>query len=157
MGWPWLVNPQDPMTITIVGSATAGDIEIGHLLVAYEDLPGISGRYISPADMESRAKHILTVQATIAAGTGGGWTGSEAINAESDLLKANTDYAILGMVNRVACGAIGIRAADFGNLRVSIPGNPANPEITREWFVDLSNDFGLPLIPVFNSANRATS
>jgi len=42
---------------------------------------------------------------------GPGWTGSEAINAESDLLMNNRDYALLGLVASVECAACGSRSS----------------------------------------------
>jgi hypothetical protein len=149
------VQAQDTITVEITGSATAGDIETACLLVYYEDLPGINGRFISPEDLQGRIKTIMTVENTLALGTAGGYSGEEAINSEFDLMKANTDYALLGYLVSAECAAIGWRGVDTGNLRVGGPGMVESKGLTAEWFVKQSRDFGVPLIPVFNSANKA--
>lgn len=146
---------QDTLDIGISGSATAGDLEIAHAVIQYDDLPGISARFIDPMELARRQVDIMTVENTLALGTAGGWSGQEAINAEYDLMKANTDYALLGAIVSANCGAIRWQGADTGNLGVGLPGiaNVLNP--VASWFIDISYKFGMALIPVFNSANKA--
>lgn len=144
---------QDTLRVLLSGSATAGDIETAVLLIHYEDLPGISGKFIDSAELQSRMVHLLTVENTLALGTSGGYSGSEAINAEFDLFKGNTEYAIVGYSVSAECAAIGYRSSDFGNLRVGGPGNELDKVTTNNWFKMLSEAFAMPLIPVFNSAN----
>lgn len=146
--------PQDELIAEITGSNTAGDIEIGAMLLWYEDLPGVNGRFINPETLMQRSKHILTVENTIATGTAGGYSGEEAIDAETDLLKANTDYALLGYLVNAECGVVRWRSADFGNIGVGGPGDEVARQVTSRWFMKLSEKFGQPLIPVFNSANK---
>ena len=151
----WLdINPQEVMSVSIVGSGTAGDIENGVIGLWYDDVPGLEARLITSDQLRSRMVRQTTVQATISTGTAGGWSGSEAINAETDLLRANTDYAVLGAVSSVASCALGITAPDFGNVRVAVPGGITAGEIGPDWLVQMSDWLGSPTIPVFNSANR---
>lgn len=149
------VEPQDTLTVEVSGSAVAGDIETVCMLAYYADLPGIAGRFISPEDLRSRMVSLMTVENTLALGTAGGYSGEEAINAEFDLMKANTDYALVGYLVNGECAAVGWRGVDTGNLRVGGPGALESKGLTARWFVALSESFGLPLIPVFNSANKA--
>jgi hypothetical protein len=148
------LNPQDTLIVEATGSATAGDIEIASLLVWYEELPGIEGRFISEEEMNSRAVDLLAVENTLASGTAGGWSGQEAINAEFDLFKANTDYALIGYLCGVVCGSIRWQGSDVGNLGVGGPGNINEKDVTNRWFADLSALYKRPMIPVFNSANK---
>jgi hypothetical protein len=120
----------------------------------YEDLPGISARFITPAELMKRGVNHVSVENTIALGTAGGWSGAEAINAETDLLKANRDYALVGMTVDTECAAVAVRGPDTGNLRIGVPGNPTLKHLTANWFMRLSDLFGLPLIPVINSNNK---
>ena len=125
------------------------------LLIHYAELPGIMARMIGPDEVRARMVHLVTVENSLSLGTAGGWSGEEALNAEFDLLKANTDYALVGYHASVACGAVRWRGVDTGNIGLGGPGDPAIPDITGQWFVRLSLQTGLPMIPVFNSANIA--
>lgn len=145
---------QEDITATIAGSATAGDIEIGVALLWYEDVPGIAGRLITAEEARSRVGKITTVFATISAGTSGGWSGEEAITAESDLLLANRDYAVLGAVVQDRCAAVGLRAPDWGGQRIAVPGEPNDSELTSRFFVELAARMGQAAVPVFNSGNK---
>jgi hypothetical protein len=148
------LQPQDILAVTIAGSAVATNWEQGCLLIYYEDLPGVSGRFIDTPTLRTKCVRLVTIQATLATGVLGGWSGAELITAETDLLRANTDYAVLGMTTRINCCALGMRAPDWGNLRISTPGNALDGAGSNRWFSNLSDRFGLPLIPIFNSGNR---
>lgn len=151
---PQRLYPQDVLTLELTGSATGGDIETACLLVHYEDLPGNAARLVGPDEIMRRGVNYVTVNNTLALGTAGGYSGEEAINAETDLLKANTDYALLGYVVSAECAAVRWRGADTSNLGVGGPGNETLRQVTCEWFLRLSRLYNLQLIPVFNSANR---
>lgn len=147
------LTPQDQLIVELSGSATAGDLEQAFLLLQYDDLPGIEGRFLTFQQFEEMACELVSVENTLALGTAGGWSGEEALNAEYNLLRANTDYAILGYLVSAECGAIRWRGTDFGNLGVGGPGLSDAAELTREWFVWLAQMSGVPTIPVINSAN----
>ncbi len=146
--------PQD--TLIFEGSAAdaAGDIETAIALIYYEDLAGTAAQLISPDELKTRGSNLVSVDDTFAAGVAGGFSGEKAINAGSDLLKANTDYALIGYETTVETAGIFWRGVDSGNLRVGGPGEPTIAEKTRTWFLDLAKAFAMPMIPVFNSANR---
>lgn len=158
LGWPPVqyLQAQELIAATIAGSATAGDFEQGLIYLWYENVPGLTGRWITPAQVIEQRIRMVTVQGSLATGAGGGWTGAEALNADSDLLRANTDYAILGGVIQTRCNGIGIRGTDWSNVRLGIPGNPTRADLTGNWFGLLSDQSGLPCIPVFNSANKGS-
>jgi len=146
--------PQD--TLIVEGSAAdaAGDIETAVLLLYYEDLAGTAAQLIGPDELKTRGQNLVTVDDTFAGGVAGGFSGERAINAGSDLLKANTDYALIGYETTVETAGIFWRGVDSGNLRVGGPGEPTIAEKTRTWFLDLARSFGMAMVPVFNSANR---
>lgn len=146
---------QDVLTLELTGSAVGGDIESAAVLVYYEDLEGIAARLITADDLAKRMIHIFTVENTLALGTAGGYSGEEALNVEFDQFKANTDYALLGYLVSVECAAVRWRGSDTGNLGVGGPGTEVLRHLTSRWFVMLSTELNMPLIPVFNSANKA--
>jgi hypothetical protein len=154
-GWAEPAESQELWSPTIIGSGTAGQFEIGHILFYYPDLPGVNAKLIDPGTLDARAVELVTVEDTTAAAVGATYGGARALNAGSDLLRANTDYAIVGAHLMATCSALTIRGTDFGNLRVGIPGMAGRPDLTAFWFPWISEQYGLPLIPVVNSANKA--
>ena len=150
-----MLTPQDTLTVEVAIDAAGGDFVHSGLLIYYEDLPGVSGTFITPAEARERAINSLTVENTITALATGEWGTAEAINAETDLLRANTLYAILGYSSPVRASMVRYSASAWGNLGIGGPIAPANPFHTLRWFSDLSDQSDLPLIPVFNSADRA--
>jgi len=153
-GYKQPIPALETLSAQISGSAVAGDLEMAALLIAYEDLQGIQARFISPDDVKARTEDLVTVEATITTTTGPNWTGSETLTSESDLLKGDRDYALLGMDVGVLCNAVALRGSDTGNLRVGLPGNATDKWLTCGWFIHLSLALGQPWIPVINAANK---
>lgn len=156
---PWgytpLIYGGDVMAVELAGSAVAGDIEYVCMLLLYDELPGVNVNFLTPQQVKDRMINLFTVENTIATGTGGGYTGGEAINAEFDQFHAGSQYALLGYTIDAECAAVGWRGGDTGNLRVGGPGDETERELTADWFVRLSNAMGMGLIPVFNADNKA--
>lgn len=149
---------QDALTAFGSGSAVAGDIEQSCILAAYEDLPGVNSNLIDEAELLRRGEEIYSWTNTLALGTTGGYSGAEAVNSEQDQFKANQEYAIIGYQVSVTAAAVRWVSSDFGNLGVGGPAPAGAGEfsfMTHNWFVGLSNFSGMPLIPVFNSSNKA--
>jgi len=157
LGAPQRLYPQDTEIVELAGSAVAGDIESVVQLIYYEDLPGQAGRFQTWDQIAGKLKHIVGVRLAITLGSTAGYNGARAINADADLLQANQDYAVLGMTTETETAAICLRGPDTGNLRVSVPGEPDSTEDTMWWFRLLSWHYGLPLIPVINSANKGAT
>lgn len=156
---PWGVSldlqPQETLSVTIAGSNVAGDVELGCMLIHYPDLPGVTSRGMSWGSLNSRIEKLTSIQATLT-GAATGYTGEELITAESDLLMANRDYAVLGFETSIACAAIGIIGPDTGYCRQAGPGT-LDADITRDWWCQLARAHDMPLIPVINSGNKAAT
>jgi hypothetical protein len=152
-GWRQKLVPQDILIAEQSGSAA--NIDTGHLLVYYENLPGIAARFIDNptliANGVNRIGQEVTVTTTAASAA---YTGQVAINGVNDNFKANTDYALLGAMVDTRVGTIRIQGADVGNLGLGIPGEPTQRHVMSNWFQRLSQIYNVPLIPVFNSANK---
>lgn len=149
-----VLYPQDILIAEQTGSAVGGQIESGSILVYYEDLPGVAGRFIDPPGLQKRGVNIVNVELALTPGAAGGYSGQLALNAQFDLLQANTDYAVVGYVVNARCATVAIRGPDTGNLRCAGPGEPSKRDQTCEWFWKLSQWTGLAMCPIINSANK---
>ena len=146
--------PQDTLNVEADGGAAAADIAAVLYLLYYTNLPGVDARLVDSAYVDAHKKSVVTVENALTLGAVGNWSGAEAINAESDLLKANTDYALVGYTCSVAIAGVRWTSVDTGNLGVGGPGLSTSRFLTANWFRFLSDASGFPCIPVLNSANK---
>lgn len=143
---------QDALITEMSGGAAETD-GFGYI-VYYEDLPGASARLIDVNTVHARGVNLVNIEVANAAGAAvGNRSASAALNASFDLLKANTDYAILGYEADVVGLSVGMRGIDTGNLRIGGPMTTERIE-TRDLFARLSQENGVPMIPIVNSANK---
>jgi hypothetical protein len=158
---------QDTLQVQMTGANTTLLQEVICLDLYYPELPGTQQRLIDPQTVQSRFVNYETIEVSVTAGTtAGAYATATAINATYDNLKANTDYAILGgsvtipatstTGTRRAC-TICLRGTDTGNLRIGFPNESIAKSVSREWFYLKSFWYKIPLIPVFNSANKANT
>lgn len=150
------VQPQETMAITLAEAATAGDVAQCSMLLRYEDLPGVNARLITHSELARRTELLTTIENSLASTAGPSYGTPELLTADSDLLKANRDYAVLGFSSRTAVNTIYLLGPDFGNVRIAGPG-VLRPEITTGWFSMLSRMYNEPLIPIINSGNKAAT
>lgn len=157
MGIGQVLKPQDLLIVEQTGSAVAGDIESGSLLVYYNDLPGADARLATYDQVRNRIESYMYVPNSLTTGASGGYSTGAAINATQDQWKANRDYALLGYLCSAECVTVGWRGPDTSNLRVGGPGHETNRDITSNWFVTQSMSTGLACIPIINAANKAAT
>ncbi|MGH7743509.1 MAG: hypothetical protein ACREQ5_01625 [Candidatus Dormibacteria bacterium] len=147
--------PQD--TITFEATGGAAETDVAFLQLYYADNPGASQRLALWAQVKPRIKNILSVEVAVTgAATLGDWSAGTPINTTFDLLKANTDYAVLGYLAGGAIGAVALAGPDTSNFKVGGPGG-LDPIESTSYFVDMSNAYGTPHIPIINSANRGAT
>jgi hypothetical protein len=152
-GWRQKLVPQDILIAEQQGSAA--NIDTGHILVYYENLPGINARLIdNPTLMANGLNRMGVGLQIVTTAASGAYTGQQAINHLNDNFKANTDYALLGAICDTRVGCIRIQGADVGNLGIGIPGEVTQRHVMANYFQRLSDIYSVPLIPVFNSANK---
>lgn len=151
-------EPQETLAVTLAGSATAGDVELSCIQMLYDDLPGVSGRFIDWPELMKRAEmdKLNTIQATLA-GAAAGYTGEELITSDSNLLQANRDYAVLGITTNIPVCAVYIIGPDTGYQKCAVPGGVSEADYGRDWFCAMARAFGETLIPVINSGNKAST
>lgn len=143
---------QDNLTVELTGGGA--EIDTASLLIAYEDLGGVAGRFIDAPTLAKIGLNVVTVEVTVTAVVTGNFGGAVAINSSIDNLIANTDYAILGGMTDTRGDSVGVTGVDFGNLRVGFPAEPTIRNLTNSWFLNISDAFAGAWIPVFNSANK---
>jgi len=148
------VQAQETLAVTLGAAATAGDVDLLSMLIRYKDFPGINARLMTEDQVLSKTEKLTTVENSLASTAGPSYGTPEVITADSDLLLANRDYALLGLTCRTAVHCIYMSAPDFGNLRVGAPGM-LRYDIGSQWFMMQSRLHNGPLVPVFNSGNKA--
>jgi hypothetical protein len=151
------MKSQDLITVLQAGSAVAGDVETVHALIGYPELEGGSDKYIGLEEFQARCEELVTIEDTLTPTAASTYSGARALNAVTTTLKANRNYAVVGITCGANGGAITIRGQDTGNLRASMPCNPNIGPETVNWFPSLASWKGLPLIPVINAANQANT
>ncbi len=140
--------------LTFEMSGGGAEVDAAALSIYYENLSGGDARLAMWEQVKAGIANYLTVQVAVTGpATSGDWSAGNALNSLFDLLKADTDYAILGYGVDAEVLAVGIQGPDTGNYRTGGPG-PIDPLETRSWFVRRSIDQATPLIPVINSNNR---
>lgn len=143
---------QDNLTVELTGGGA--EIDTAALLIGYEDLGGVAGRFIDMPTLLKIGLNVVTIEVTVTAVVTGNFGGAVAINSSIDNLIANTDYAIIGGTTDTRGDVIGVTGVDFGNLRVGFPAEPSVRNLTANWFIQLADSFAGAWIPVFNSANK---
>jgi hypothetical protein len=148
------LNPQDTLTVQVTGGAAETDVVA--LSIYYSNLPGATARLYNWSDIMPLIAHIkpMEVDCTNSA-TKGAWTDT-VITTTENLLKANTDYAVLGYVTDISQAMVGLKGTETGNLRVCGPGATLT-DTTTNFFVEWSQREGTPHIPVFNAANSGST
>jgi hypothetical protein len=149
------LRSQDNIVCEVQGSAVGGQIETAHALIYYEDLPGVKARLIDPLTLRRQGINMVGVEVALNPGAGGGWTGQRLLTYTMDTLQANTDYALIGCVTDVNCGAVRLQGADTGNLGVIMPGGVQNSFVSANFFPLISANYGFPMIPVISGSNKA--
>jgi len=148
------LNPQDTLTVQVTGGTAETDLVA--LSIYYSNLPGASARLYNWSDIMPLIAHIKPMEVDCTnSGTAGLWTDT-VITTTENLLKANTDYAVLGYVTDIAQAMVGIKGLETGNLRVCGPGTTLT-DTTTNFFVEWSQREQTPHIPVFNSANNGST
>src|SRR5690348_13482084 len=140
-------------TLTVEVNATATNNVALDYLSYYADLPGAQQNLHSWPEVQARAVDAVGIRVSVTAGAAGDYGTGVALNATDDRLKANTNYALLGATSQLPCGLLGITGPETSGRRIGLPLH-WDQEKSAGWFVDLSDKYNLPLIPVFNANNK---
>lgn len=153
--WKQPLVPTDTLISEVLGTA-ADDVTVCHSIM-YETPTMAGGRFITADEVDLRTRNLVGIRISPApAAATSTWGTSEAINSDDDRLKANTDYAWLGITTDLPFTALKLFGPDTQNLGIPIPGY-RNEDVTSGWFYDLATRFRKPLIPVINSNNKGVT
>ena len=153
--WRQPYHPTDTLIQEVLGTAAA-DVTICQCVVY--DTPTMPGaRLATWTEVNARLRNLVGIRVSPAppAATST-WGTAEAINSDDDRLKANTDYALLGLLTDLPFTAVKVTGPDTGNLGIPIPGH-WDSKITAQWFYEMSMRWNEPFIPVINSNNRGVT
>lgn len=144
------LQPQDTLQVqSLSGGANSTVVALQNY---YENLGGSGARLVSWEDLSGNIVNIKPLEIDVVASATIGQWNDMSITTTENLLKANTDYAVLGYEVDVACLCIAIRGGDTGNLRVGAPGSVLQ-DTTQDYFIEISQKTGRPHIPVISAAN----
>jgi hypothetical protein len=147
----------ETLSITIGGSATAGDVEFLVLGIAYPKIPG----EFAGADVLRRVRHVTSISGSLTPTTNGQWPTGSALASLQDTLRANQRYAVLGVSlgngDAIACAML--VGPDTSNYRVPIPvwDGQIEPQAAPHRMAALAEQSGLPIVPVINSGNKTST
>jgi hypothetical protein len=141
----------DTLTAEVNGTAT-NNVALD-LLMYFENLPGSSQRLAGWLEVENATVDNLGIRVSATAGATGDYGSNRTLNQDDDRLKANTDYAILGVTGQLPCGLIAFTAPETSGRRIGLPLH-WNELISADWFVWLSQKYNIPCIPIVNSNNK---
>lgn len=143
-------------TLVVEVNGTALDEAIMTMLICYDDLPGADAMLATWEEIESRIVNVVGILTTPTTGAAVDYGASVALNSVDDRLKADTYYAVLGAVSDLPFHTAGIRGPDTGNYRCSIPLSWDSSK-SGSWFVDISREYRMPLIPIINANNKGAT
>jgi hypothetical protein len=136
-------------------SGTAADAVLVSWVTLYDDLPGVSGAFITWSQAQAMQKSMVGIRVSaVASATKGVYGATRAFNTDDDRLHGNTWYAILGATVQTQVTTVSLIGPDWGGQRIGLPAGAPQAD-SSSFFVDQATKWNLPLIPCFNSNNKA--
>ena len=151
---------QDLLTVEYLADVAPGAAApqgIG-MQIYYPELGGgAPSKFRTWAEVEPMIEEIYGQEMTpTSSATAGLWGAGQVLNANFDQFKAGKNYALLGYTCSDLGVAWSISGSDTGNYQVGGPMTTIGHE-TRDYFRDLSDANGLPLIPVISADNKLST
>jgi hypothetical protein len=153
--WRQEYEPTDTLVVETLSTA-ADDVTFSQLLKY--DSPNVQGARLMGADeVAARTQNLVGIRVSPAAhATTSTYGTAEAINSDDDRLKANTDYALLGILTDLPFTTLGIFGPDTANFTIPIPGT-WDEKISAGYFYEMAKRFNEPLVPIINSNNKGVT
>ncbi len=129
---------------------------VAALSIYYTDLPGVNANLYTWDQIKGRIIDLKPVEVDVTtSGTIGAWQDTVITTTENQL-KANYEYALLGMDTSANMLCQGIKGPATGNLRICMPAASPTLRLT-DYFVFQSQSANRPWIPVFNANDRGST
>lgn len=145
------VFPSDTLIAEVIGTATNN---VGLAFTTYYDnLPGAEQNLINAGEVNARVQNYVGIKVAVTAGAAGDYGSTRLLNADDDRLIANTDYALIGYQVQIPCCTVVVVGPETSGRRIGAPLH-WNEAISASYFMDLSQKWQRPCVPVFNSNNR---
>ena len=153
--WIQPYEPTDTLIVEVNGTAAA-DVTVSQSLLY--DSPEVQGaRLLTAAEVDSRLVNLVGIRvAPVPAAATSTYGSTVPLNSSDDRLKANTDYAWLGLTTDLPFTTFGMFGPDTANFLCSMPGH-WDEKISSGWWYEMSTRFNRPLIPVLNSNNKGVT
>lgn len=137
-------------TLTFTVTTTAADDILVSWLTEYQDLPGVQASFATwQSVLANRFTEIGVRCAPVASGTAGAYGTARAANADDTRWTGGRWYAIVGFTVQIPVTTVSFKGPMWGNFRFGA--SAGGPFLyTDNYFVQLSQFFNEPLIPVFN-------
>lgn len=139
-------------TLAVGATVPASDTAAVALGIYYSNLPGANARLHSWGDISGIIRNIKPLEVDVPAAAAAGSWQQVGITTTENLLKAGTDYAVLGYVLSANATVVGVVGSDTSNLKVCGPGQASSIDLSA-YFVEISERMGTPHIPVINADN----
>lgn len=155
---PYWKQPLEPTdTLIVEASGAASDDVTFTQLLKYES-PEVQGaRLMTAQEVQSRTKNLVGIRVSPPPAASTSTFGvAEAINTDDDRLKANTDYAWLGVTTDLPFTTVSLFGPDTANFGIPCPGH-WNNQTGAGWFYEMARRWNQALIPVINSNNKGVT
>lgn len=133
--------------------AAGSSSTVAGLSMYYTDLPGINANLLTWPQVQARIIDLKPVEVDVtSSATIGTWVDT-LITTTDNQLKANYEYAVLGVEVSQVFTCVGVKGPATGNLRICAPGASPTLRLT-DYFAFQSQQNNRPYIPIINANDR---
>ena len=160
---PNSVYSQDTLSVSQWGSAVGGQIEQNIIPIWYNSVEGLNANLLTAHEVlayrasgQEAGKERVSVMLSLTGGTDGNWGGAVSLSTLTGYgFKPNRYYAVTGLSVDTICCAISFHSTENAGVHTAVPGDPSSPRQTSRFFMDLSQEYGRPTVPIFSAASLA--
>ena len=140
----------DTVIAEVIGTAT-DNAQLVQLWY-FENLSGSEQNLKTWDEIEPQIVNMLGIKVAVTAGASGDYGSNRLLNQDDARLIANRNYAILGVTSQLPCCLVAFTGPETSGRKIGLPLH-WNEQVSSGFFVDLSQKYNLPLIPVLNANN----